>query len=111
MLWAIISLVVSALAIGVAAYFYKWVQALPVEEEKIRNIGELIRNGAFTFLKREYRILAIFVAGISTGFINLSFTHMEGQRWRKHTCCCYIHCRSSFVRSGRICWHQRSHPG
>ena len=52
MLWAIISLVVSALAIGVAAYFYKWVQALPVEEEKIRNIGELIRNGAFTFLKR-----------------------------------------------------------
>ena len=65
MLWAIISLVVSALAIGVAAYFYKWVQALPVEEEKIRNIGELIRNGAFTFLKREYRILAIFVAIVS----------------------------------------------
>ena len=48
MLWAIISLVVSALAIGVAAYFYKWVQALPVEEEKIRT-SELIRNGAFTF--------------------------------------------------------------
>ena len=65
MLWAIISLVVSALAIGVAAYFYKWVQALPVEEEKIRNIGELIRNGAFTFLKQEYRILAIFVAIVS----------------------------------------------
>jgi K(+)-stimulated pyrophosphate-energized sodium pump len=65
MLWTIISLVVAALAIGVAAYFYKWVQALPVEEEKIRNIGQLIRDGAFTFLKREYRILAIFVAIVS----------------------------------------------
>lgn len=82
MLWAIISLVVSALAIGVAAYFYKWVQALPVEEEKIRNIGELIRNGAFTFFKTGVPYSGHFCCHcISTGFINLSFTHMEGQRW------------------------------
>ncbi len=65
MLWTILSLVVSALAIGVAAYFYKWVQALPVAEGKINEVGQLIRNGAFTFLKREYRILSIFVIIVS----------------------------------------------
>ncbi|HHY81311.1 MAG TPA: sodium-translocating pyrophosphatase [Clostridiales bacterium] len=65
MLWTVISLVVSALAIGVAAYFYKWVQNLPVAEGNISQIGQLIRNGAFTFLKREYRILAVFVSIVS----------------------------------------------
>ncbi|MGI6570016.1 MAG: sodium-translocating pyrophosphatase [Caldicoprobacterales bacterium] len=72
MLWALISLVVSALAIGVAAYFYKWVQALPVAEGNINQIGELIRKGAFTFLKREYRILSVF-AGIVSVLVLLVF--------------------------------------
>jgi K(+)-stimulated pyrophosphate-energized sodium pump len=60
-LWTYLSLVIAAIAIGVAAYFYKWVQNLPVAEGNIAHIGQLVRNGAFTFLKREYRILAIFV--------------------------------------------------
>ena len=61
MLWTYLSLVIAAIAIGVAVYFYKWVQNLPVAEGNIAQIGQLVRNGAFTFLKREYRILAIFV--------------------------------------------------
>jgi len=65
MLWTVLSLVVSALAIGVAAYFYKWVQNLPVAEGNISQVGKLIRDGAFTFLKREYRILAVFVGIVS----------------------------------------------
>ena len=64
-LWTILSLVVSALAIGVAVYFYKWVQALPVAEGNIDSISKLIRKGAFTFLKREYRILTVFVGIVS----------------------------------------------
>jgi len=60
-LWTYLSLVIAAIAIGVAVYFYKWVQNLPVAEGNIAQIGQLVRNGAFTFLKREYRILAIFV--------------------------------------------------
>ncbi|HZK24190.1 MAG TPA: sodium-translocating pyrophosphatase [Oscillospiraceae bacterium] len=63
--WAIISLSVSVLAIGVAAYFYKWVKDLPVEEGNIIQIGQLIRKGAFAFLRREYRILAIFIGVVS----------------------------------------------
>ncbi len=59
--WAIASLAVSAVAMIVAAIFYAWVKKLPTAEGKLGGIGQLIRKGAFTFLKREYRILAVFV--------------------------------------------------
>lgn len=65
MTWTVVSLVVSILAVLVAAYFFRWVKNLPVAGEKITHIGQLIRNGAFTFLKREYRILAVFVSFVS----------------------------------------------
>ncbi|MGI6239269.1 MAG: sodium-translocating pyrophosphatase [Christensenellales bacterium] len=62
MLWAIVAIVVSIAALGVAAYFYRWVKALPTAGAEIERIGGLIRRGAFTFIKREYRALAIFCA-------------------------------------------------
>lgn len=65
MLWAIIALVISLIGIGVAAYYYKWVQALPVAEGNLNQIGSLIRKGAFTFLKREYRILRTFLGVVA----------------------------------------------
>ncbi len=58
--WAVIAVVVSIAGFAVAAYFYRWVQALPVANEETERIGKLIRDGAFTFIKREYRILTIF---------------------------------------------------
>jgi len=66
MLWAIVAIVVSIAALGVAAYFYRWVKALPTANKEVDRIGDLIRRGAFTFIKREYKTLAIFcgVAGI-----------------------------------------------
>jgi len=65
MLWAIVAIVVSIAALGVAAYFYRWVKALPTANSEVDRIGLLIRKGAFTFIKREYKTLAIFcsVAG------------------------------------------------
>ena len=78
MTWTIISLVVSVLAVLVAAYFFRWVKPA-VAGEKITHIGQLIRNGAFTFLKREYRILAVFVSIASViVLLCLPFAHMEG---------------------------------
>ena len=62
MLWPIFSIVVSLLAFGVAAYFYRWVKALPTAEGNIGEIGSLIRAGAFTFLRTEYKVLARFAA-------------------------------------------------
>jgi K(+)-stimulated pyrophosphate-energized sodium pump len=66
MVWAIVSIVVSIAALVVAAYFYRWVQALPTANAEVDRIGGLIRQGAFTFIKREYKALLIFcsVAGL-----------------------------------------------
>ena len=60
--WACIALVISIASFVVAAYFYKWVKKLPVANARMEEVGKLIRDGAFTFLKREYRILGIFSA-------------------------------------------------
>ena len=60
MLWIMISIVVSLAALAVAWYFYGWVKKLPSANDKIDQIGKLIREGAFTFIKREYKTLLIF---------------------------------------------------
>ncbi|HOQ38226.1 MAG TPA: sodium-translocating pyrophosphatase [Acetivibrio sp.] len=58
----IVSLIISALALGVAAWLYTWVKAQPSSNKRIAEIGEYIRQGANTFLRREYLILARFTA-------------------------------------------------
>ena len=47
--WAVISIFISFLAFGVAAYFYNWVAKLPTANDKVKKVGELIRKGSFTF--------------------------------------------------------------
>ncbi len=70
--WAIISILVSLLAFAVAAYFYRWVSKLPIANDKLKKVGKLIRDGSFTFLKKEYSILVIFSLVVAT-FILLLF--------------------------------------
>ena len=70
--WAVISIFISFLAFAVAAYFYHWVTKLPTANDKVKKIGDLIRKGSFTFLKKEYSILTIFVLIVAT-FILLLF--------------------------------------
>ena len=72
MLWPIFSIIVSFLAFGVAAYFYRWVKALPSAEGNIDQIGGLIKAGAYTFLRTEYKLLARF-AGVVVILIVLFF--------------------------------------
>ena len=60
--WSCIALAISIASFVVAAYFYKWVKQLPVANARLEEVGKLIRDGAFTFLKREYRILGLFAA-------------------------------------------------
>lgn len=62
MFWASAAIIVSGGAILVAAWFYTWVKALPTASTEIERIGALIRHGAFTFLKREYKMLGLFCA-------------------------------------------------
>jgi K(+)-stimulated pyrophosphate-energized sodium pump len=51
------------LAFGIALYFYLWLVSLKTENKRIAQIGQYIKNGANTFLRREYNILTKF-AGI-----------------------------------------------
>jgi len=64
--WAVISIYISFLAFGVAAYFYHWVSKQPTANEKLKKVGGLIRKGSFTFMKKEYSILAMFVLIVAT---------------------------------------------
>lgn len=56
------SIIISLLAFGVAAWLYKWVSAQPSSNARIAEVGKLIRNGANTFLMKEYKFLARFCA-------------------------------------------------
>ena len=64
--WAVIAIFISCLAFAVAAYFYYWVSKQPTANDKLKKVGGLIRKGSFTFMKKEYSILAIFVLIVAT---------------------------------------------
>ena len=50
------------LALAFAVYLHLWVKRQPVENRTIREVSALIKAGANTFMRKEYRILAIFAA-------------------------------------------------
>ncbi|MDF1495027.1 sodium-translocating pyrophosphatase [Caproiciproducens sp. CPB-2] len=60
----LISIVVSALSFLFAGWLYQWVKKRPSSNKRIAEVGTLIRNGANTFLTKEYTVLAKF-AGIA----------------------------------------------
>jgi K(+)-stimulated pyrophosphate-energized sodium pump len=62
--FGIMSIIVSILAFLFAAWLYKWVRKQPSSNKRIAEVGKLIRNGADTFLNKEYRVLARF-AGVA----------------------------------------------
>lgn len=59
----IVSIAIAALAFAFAAWLYQWVKKQPSSNERIAEVGGLIRNGAATFLRKEYNVLARF-AGV-----------------------------------------------
>jgi K(+)-stimulated pyrophosphate-energized sodium pump len=61
----ILSIVIAFIAFGFAVWLYFWVKKQPATNEKIHDIGELIRKGANTFLSKEYAILAKFAAVVA----------------------------------------------
>lgn len=65
MSWPIFSIVISLISFIVAGYFYQWVKSLPTAEGELAGIGELVRKGAYTFLKTEYRVLLRFLSVVS----------------------------------------------
>ncbi|MEM3881481.1 MAG: sodium-translocating pyrophosphatase [Candidatus Bathyarchaeia archaeon] len=56
----------AALSILVGLYFYRYINKQDSGTEKMREICDAIREGSRAFLRREYKILAIFVVIVGT---------------------------------------------
>ena len=65
-----LSFLAVVIAFAFACYLYLWVKRQPVENGTIREVSALIKSGANTFMRKEYRILAIF-AGVAALLIFL----------------------------------------
>ena len=61
----LIAVICGILGLAVAAFMAYYVLKQPQGSEKVRQISAAIKEGALTFLGREYRILAIFVAVVT----------------------------------------------
>ncbi|MBQ7915215.1 MAG: sodium-translocating pyrophosphatase, partial [Firmicutes bacterium] len=55
-----LSFLTAAAAFAFAVYLYLWVKRQPQTNAKITEVAKLIREGANTFMTREYKILGIF---------------------------------------------------
>ena len=58
------SIVISVLAFGVAVWLYRWVASRPSSNKKVAEVGQLIKNGANTFLAKEYKVLTKFTIAV-----------------------------------------------
>ena len=63
-----LSLLAVLIAFAFAAYLFLWVKRQKTENKRIIEVSELIKAGANTFLRKEYRILAAF-AGVAAVLI------------------------------------------
>lgn len=65
-LFLIVSILISVVSFGFAGWLYRYVTKQPSSNIKIKEVSQLIRQGANTFLRKEYLVLAKFagIAGI-----------------------------------------------
>lgn len=62
-LFLIISIFVSIFAFAFAVWLYRWVFAQPSSNKRVEEVGGYIRQGANTFLRKEYLVLMKFCGG------------------------------------------------
>ncbi|MBO5646948.1 MAG: sodium/proton-translocating pyrophosphatase, partial [Clostridia bacterium] len=60
-----LSFLVAVLGFAFAAYLYLWVKKQRTENKTIIEVSGLIRQGANTFMRREYKILAVFALALA----------------------------------------------
>lgn len=61
----VLAFLTAVLAFAFAAYLYLWVKRQSTVNSKIIEVSTLIKQGANTFMSREYKILAMFAVGIA----------------------------------------------
>lgn len=65
MFWVYAAIVVSIASFCLAGYLYQWVKRQPGGSKEAEEIAQLIRNGASAFLRREYKVLAVFASVVA----------------------------------------------
>ena len=65
-----LSFLAVAIAFAFAVYLHLWVKRQPTDNATIRRVSDLIKAGANTFMRKEYKILAAF-AGVAAVLIFL----------------------------------------
>lgn len=79
------------IAMALVSVFYAWVlykrnQKIIVEDKRMEEISSYIHEGAMAFLKREYKIIAVFVLGVSVVLALLGLfpelKNAEGVGWQ-----------------------------
>lgn len=73
----IVAPILGVVGLVIAFMIYNYIKSQPAGNEKMVEIAEEIRKGAMAFLKREYKVLAIFMALV---FLLMLFTPSLG--WR-----------------------------
>ncbi len=73
-----LSILTSVVAFAFAAYLYLWVKKQNTVNEKIVEVSALIKEGANTFMRREYKILGIFAFVIAV----LIFLFLPSPVWK-----------------------------
>lgn len=71
-IWPVLAIFISALAFIVAWRFYVYVKHRVAAADSVLPWGQLVRRGAFAFLKTEYRVLARF-AGVAAVLLFVFF--------------------------------------
>ena len=82
LLLILVTCFLGAIALGYAWVIYRKVESFEVKDEKITKLSNIIHKGAFTFLKKEYTWVAIFVAVVCALFLpTLGFSYSLSFFW------------------------------
>jgi K(+)-stimulated pyrophosphate-energized sodium pump len=75
--WTHVPAASGVLALLIAAFFYFRVQGLPEGNDRMKEIGGYIREGAMAFLSREYKVLAVYAVVVFIA-LSLALTPLAG---------------------------------
>lgn len=103
-----LSFLTAVLAFAFAAYLYVWVKKQRTVNKRIIEVSGLIKEGAKTFMSREYKVLAIFAVVVAAILLVLMPTPI----WKKDADIlnnvmirCFLHRRCNSFRNCRKNWY------
>src|SRR5665811_2453214 len=102
-IWAVLAIVVAALALIYAVINAKRVIAKEVGTDEMRSIMELIQMGAMAFLKREYSVLVWFVAAVAAIIAIVGVVFDVSLGWQTSVAVSYTHLRAHETVLDLVC--------